>query len=185
VVYALTHCESFYNKREIFTGWVDSKLTPEGHRQAKKLARELKHEQIATVYVSPLTRTKETARYFLADHPEAKVVVDRRIIERDYGQLVRKSKRKFAKEHPDLYPIYHRAYDVPPPGGESMKTVEKRVLSFLEELIKKLKKERQNVLIVCHGNSMRPMRRYFEGLTTGEMMKLEDMRNRIFKYQVK
>lgn len=184
-LYVLTHCESCYNRQGIFTGRVDSKLTPVGHKHAEKLAEQLKDKQIDIVFISPLVRTKQTARHILNYHPEAKLVVDKRLIERDYGQLSRKSKKRYQKEHPDLFPVYHRSYSVPPPGGESMKQVEKRVMFFIKDLLKLIKEQKVNVLVVCHGNSIRPIRKFFEGLSSREMMKLENLRHKIFVYQVK
>ena len=183
-LFVITHCESCYNKRGIFTGRIDSKLTPKGYRFTKKIAERLKNEKIDVAYSSSLSRSKQTLKYIMKYHPKTKVVIDDRIIERDYGELSRKSKKKYEKEHPDLYPIYHRSYEIPPPGGESIKQVEKRVLPFIRDVIKLMKEKKINVLVVTHGNSIRPIRRYFEHLTPEEMMKLENYRHKIFRYKV-
>jgi len=183
-LYVITHCESCYNRKNIFTGRINSVLTKRGHEHAKILAERLKNIEIGIAYTSPLTRARQTLRHILKYHPETKVVVDKRIIERDYGELSRKSKEKFKRENPKLYPIYHRSYDIAPPGGESMEQVEKRVLSFIKEVIEIMKKKQVNVLVVAHGNSIRPIRRYFERLTKNEMMKLENYRHKIFTYKV-
>jgi bisphosphoglycerate-dependent phosphoglycerate mutase len=60
--------------------------------------------------------------------------------------------------------------------------VEKRVLVFIKDLIIIIKKERTNVVVSAHGNSMRPFRRYFEDLTIDQMMKLENPYDKYFKY---
>ena len=151
---------------------------------AKMLANKLKNERIDIAYTSPLKRSKQTLKHILKYHPETKVVVDKRIIERDYGELSGKNKDKYRKKYPDLYPIYHRSYDVPPPGGESIKEVEKRVLPFIEEIITNIKKNNLNVLIVTHGNAIRPIRRYFEKLSVDEMIKLENNQHTVFRYKV-
>lgn len=183
-LYVITHCESCYNKSGIFTGRVDSVLTPNGHEHAKRLADKLKNERIDVVYVSPLTRAKQTLKYILKYHPEAKVFVDRRIMERDYGKLSKKSKAKYKRENPDLFPIYHRSYDVPPPGGESIKQVEGRVSPFIKDILEVMKKKRVNVLVVSHSNTIRPIRKYFKKLTNKQMMELEYQRHKIFEYKV-
>ena len=82
------------------------------------------------------------------------------------------------------FEIWHRSYDVPPPNGESIEMVEQRVLSFIEDLIVLMKKERNNVAISAHGNSMRPFRRYFEDLAIHQMMKLENPYDKYFNYAV-
>jgi 2,3-bisphosphoglycerate-dependent phosphoglycerate mutase len=184
-LYVTTHTETYYNKKNLFCGRINSRLTPEGIKQAKKLAQQLKNKKIDIAFTSSLKRTKDTLAYILKYHPNTKIIVDDRLIERDYGDLTRKSKAKYARAHPDLYPIYHRSYDVPPPGGESIKQVEARVRSFLKDLINLIKKEKVNVLIVCHGNSVRPIRRWFEKLTPKQMMKLETHNHKIYHYKIK
>jgi 2,3-bisphosphoglycerate-dependent phosphoglycerate mutase len=184
MIYAVVHCESCYNRDGIFTGRVDSILTETGHMHASELAKKLKEAKIHTAYRSSLTRTKQTLEHILAYHPETEVIIDDRIIERDYGELSKIKKSKYKKSHPKLYPIYHRSYDVPPPGGESIQQVEKRVLSFIENLLEDMKKNKGNVLIVSHGNSIRPFRRFFENLSIEEMMKLENQRDQIFTYEI-
>ena len=82
------------------------------------------------------------------------------------------------------YKIIHRSYDVPPPGGESIKMVEKRVKSFIKDLLKKMKKEKVSVAISAHGNSMRPFRKHFEKLSIKQMMKLENPWDDYFHYTI-
>lgn len=184
-LFVITHCESCYNKLGIFTGMIDSVLTRAGRKHAKDLADKLKNEKIDILYTSPLKRSKQTLKYIRKYHLKAKVIVDKRIVERDYGKLSGKSKSKYKREHPKLYPIYHRSYDVPPPGGESIEDVERRVKPFIEEVLKKIKEGKVNVLIVCHTNTIRPIRKYFEGLTNDQMMHLEHQRHKIFRYKIK
>lgn len=183
-LYVLTHCESCYNQRKIFTGLIDSVLTTNGHKHAKLLARRLSRKRIDVAYVSPLKRAKQTLKHILKYHPETKVITDERITERDYGELSGKSHIKYKREYPELYPLYHRSYDVAPPGGESMKQVEARVLPFIKFVIGLMKERQINILVVAHSNSIRPIRKYFEKLSTDEMMQLENYRHKIFTYKV-
>jgi len=81
--------------------------------------------------------------------------------------------------------VVRRSYDVSPPGGESIKDVEKRVNSFIKDLIKKIRNDQVNIAISAHGNSMRPFRRHFENLSTEKMMKLENPWDQFFEYQIK
>jgi 2,3-bisphosphoglycerate-dependent phosphoglycerate mutase len=74
---------------------------------------------------------------------------------------------------------------VPPPGGESIKMVEKRVYSFIKDLLKFMKKNKVNVGISAHGNSMRPFRRYFEGFSVKKMMSLEMPYDTYFEYKIR
>jgi 2,3-bisphosphoglycerate-dependent phosphoglycerate mutase len=107
------------------------------------------------------------------------------MIERSYGKLQGKyHKAIIAKYGKEMFDKWHRAYDFPPPGGESAKMVEKRVLSFIKELLAFMKREKVNVAISAHGNSMRPFRRYFEHLTIEQMGKLENPWDNYFGYVV-
>jgi 2,3-bisphosphoglycerate-dependent phosphoglycerate mutase len=136
-LYLITHCESCYNQKHIFTGRLNSHLTQDGNKHAREMAKKLQNTHIDLAIHTSLARTKETLDYILKFHPKAKVEIDDRIIERDYGELSGKSKDKYQREHPDLYPVHHRSYDVPPPGGESIKQVEARVIPFLQTSIEK------------------------------------------------
>ena len=143
-----------------------------------------------------------------------KVIVDDRMIERKYGELEGKSHNHVAFEQGDddykalvklhlldtLHPgertefeklvggfevkLYRRSYDHRPPKGESVKDVEKRVLSFIKDLLKMMKKNKVNVAISAHGNSMRPFRRYFQKFSLGKMMTLENPWDDYFDYVV-
>jgi 2,3-bisphosphoglycerate-dependent phosphoglycerate mutase len=183
-LFVLTHSESDYNKKGIFTGRLEVELTEAGHQKAELSAQILKNEQIDLAIRSSMVRTQETLDHILKYHPATKIEIDDRFIERDYGELSGLSKDQYKHDHPDLYPVYHRSYDVAPPGGESMKTVEDRVLAGLKDVIHRMKTEKINVLIVAHSNSIRPIRRYFEHLTPDEMMGLEHLRHQIFTYKI-
>ncbi|RMF55062.1 histidine phosphatase family protein [Candidatus Woesearchaeota archaeon] len=185
-IYLFRHGQTYYNKHKIFTGWKDSKLTAQGVKDAKKIARKLKGKRIDVAFQTRLSRSKQTLREVLKYHPECKkIITDDRMIERSYGKLQGKTHRVFIREHGiDLYNKYHRSYDVPPPGGESIKMVEKRVNSFIKDLLKKMRKEKINVAISAHGNSMRPFRKYFENLSIQQMMKLENPWDDYFHYTI-
>lgn len=183
-IYIVRHGESYFNRSKRFTGWIDSRLTLKGKAQARKVAKDLKEADFEMAYVSSLSRAKDTLKFILKYHPEVKVIEDDRIIERNYGELSGKHHSSYVKKRPKLFWVYRRSYDVPPPGGESIKQVEDRVMPFLDEVMKKIKKEKINVLIVAHGNSMRPMRRHLENLSVEKMMKLENAWDKAYVYEV-
>ncbi len=186
-IYLFRHGQTFYNKDHMFTGWKDSKLTPLGYKQADKVGRMLRGKKIQLAFSSHLTRSKETLKRVLKYHPECKrVIVDDRIIERSYGDLQGMTHKKFIEEKgEELFKIYHRSYDVPPPNGESIKMVEERVLSFINDLLFLMKKYKVNAAVSAHGNSMRPFRRYFEHMSVKQMMKLENPWDNYFEYTIK
>jgi 2,3-bisphosphoglycerate-dependent phosphoglycerate mutase len=182
-LYCVLHCESCYNKLGIFTGRADVKLTQKGCEHAQEMALKMKDLHIEKAYTSSLIRTHETLKFIAKYHPNMMINIDDRIIERDYGDLTHLVKAKYKKEHPVEYPIFHRSYDVPPPGGESIQQVEERVLPFLFEIISYIKKNNKNILIVSHANAFRPMRRFLENLSKEEVMKLEHQRDILFEYE--
>ena len=212
-IYLFRHGLTHYNKHQWFTGWIDSRMTRGGIKNARKVARMLKCKKIDVAYHSHLSRSKNTLKEVLKYHPECKEVIeDDRMIERSYGKLQRHSHKEFMEDieccvgpaiekefgkmdrkskgifgekvAKTIYDVYHRSYTVPPPEGESIKMVEKRVNLFIKSLLKKMKKEKVNVAISAHGNSMRPFRAHFEKLSREKMMKLENPWDGYFEYTV-
>jgi 2,3-bisphosphoglycerate-dependent phosphoglycerate mutase len=159
-------------------------LTKEGIEEAKKIGEELKNEKITKAYQSDLIRSQHTLRLVLGNyHQGVEIVTDPRIKERDYGNLTGKNKDDTARDYPDQYPLWHRSYDVPPPGGESIKDVEVRVLVFLNDVLPTLKPN-DVVFISASGNSIRPMRKYFEHISNEEMCSYENIPGKVYKYQI-
>ena len=212
-IYLFRHGLTHYNEHHWFTGQIDSRMNSAGRRNAQKIAHKLAHKKIDAAYHSGLSRSRETLNIVLCHHPECKSVVeDKRLMERSYGKLQRHSHKEFMRElertilpplerkygritpharcvvghavAERIYEMYHRSYDIPPPGGESIKMVEKRVLAFIQELLRRMKKEKVNVAIAAHGNSMRPFRRYFEKLSIEQMMRLDIPFDDYFEYTV-
>ncbi|MDA1196990.1 MAG: 2,3-bisphosphoglycerate-dependent phosphoglycerate mutase [Nanoarchaeota archaeon] len=185
-IFLFRHAQSYFNRAKKFTGWKDSKLTPFGIKQAKKVAKLLKNKHIDVAYHTRLSRSKDTLKAVLKFHPECKKKIkDDRMIERSYGELQGTTHAVFLRNHGEKkLHIIRRSYDVAPKNGESIKMVEKRVNAFIKELLKKIKKENINVAISAHGNSMRPFRKYFEKLTLKQMMHLENPWDDYFEYKV-
>jgi 2,3-bisphosphoglycerate-dependent phosphoglycerate mutase len=185
-IYLFRHGRTYFNRDKRFTGWLDSKLTPEGIRQAKRIAEKLKNKRINAAFQTRLSRSKDTLNIVLKNHPECKIIITNdKMIERSYGKLQGKyHKAIIAKYGKEMFDKWHRDYDFPPPGGESAKMVEKRVLSFIKELLAFMQREKVNVAISAHGNSMRPFRRYFEKLTIPEMTNVENPWDDYFDYTI-
>jgi 2,3-bisphosphoglycerate-dependent phosphoglycerate mutase len=185
-IYIFRHGETYYNRSKRFTGWVNSRVTSEGIKQANLIAEKLREKTFRIAFKTSLSRSSNSLKIVLRYHPECKrVIVDDRMIERSYGYLEKKYHKTIIKKYGKRqFDIWHRSYDVPPPGGESIKMVEKRVLSFIKDLVILMEREKVNVVISAHGNSMRPFRRYFENLTIKQMMALENPYDKYFDYVV-
>jgi len=183
-IYIFRHGETSFNRSKRFTGWVNSRLTPEGIEQANLIAEKLRKKEFQIAFKTSLSRSSNSLKIVLRYHPECKrVIVDDRMIERSYGDLERKYHKTVIKKYGKRqFDLWHRFYDVPPLGGESMKMVEKRVLSFVKDLLALMEREKVNVVISAHNNSMRPFRRYFENLTIKQMMALENPYDKYFVY---
>ncbi len=214
-IYIFRHGQTEFNKKGIFTGWLDSKLTALGVRQAKIIAKKLKNKKIQIAFQTKLSRSKDSLKEVLKYHPECKrIITDNRIIERNYGKLNGVSHKEFIKkigrqEYDFLkqgdaienlsaenrkkierflgkkeYTLIHRGYDIPPPEGESFKDVEKRVGSFIKYLKKFIRKEKVNVVISAHGNSIRLFRKIMEKKSKEECVKWFIPYTKMFVYRV-
>jgi len=185
-IYIFRHGETNFNRSKRFTGWVNSRLTPEGIEQAKLIAEKLRKKPFQIAFKTSLSRSSNSLKIVLKYHPECRrVIVDDRMIERSYGDLERKYHKTVIKNFGKRqFDIWHRSYDVPPPGGESMLMVEKRVLSFVKDLLILMGREKVDVAISAHNNSIRPFRRCFENLTVKQMMALENPYDKYFDYAV-
>ena len=185
-IYLFRHGETYYNRSKRFSGTLNTRLTPEGIQQVNLIAEKLKDKIIHIAFKTSLSRSSLSLKIVLKYHPECqRIIIDDRLIERSYGDLEGKYHRaiisKYGKKQ---FEIWRRSYDIPPPGGESMEGVERRVLSFVKDLKDLMKREKVNVLISAHSNSMRPFRRYFENLTIKQMMALKNPYDKCFDYTV-
>jgi len=181
-LFVFRHAETTDNSRGIFSGWRDPELTPKGLSQANEISDQLNREKIDYAFTSHLKRARKTLEIVLEPHQKIPVFIDDRLIERCYGLLQGKSKKRLAEEKPEWFAKIHRGYDFPPPGGESLKMVEERTLPFIEQLEKWLKTSQGNVAISCHGNSLRPIRRVFEHLSLRQMLQIENPQDHAMSY---
>jgi 2,3-bisphosphoglycerate-dependent phosphoglycerate mutase len=181
-LFVFRHAETTDNSRGIFSGWRDPELTSKGLSQAHEISEQLRREKISYAFTSHLKRARKTLEIVIEAQPAISVFTDDRLIERCYGLLQGKSKRKVAEERPEWFAKIHRGYDFPPPDGESLKMVENRTLPFLVQLEEWLRQNPGNVAISCHGNSLRPIRRVFEHLSLRQMLQIENPQDRAMSY---
>lgn len=183
-IFLFRHGQTTDNLDHDFSGVRDVDLTQAGVEEAKGIGEKLKTEKVTKAYQSDQIRSKHTLQLVLNGfHEGVQIITDPRIKERDYGNLTGKNKDELAKLDPKNYALWHRSYETAPPGGESIKDVEKRVLEFLSEAIPTWQKD-DVIFISAHGNSLRPMRRYFENLSVDEMCSFEHTPGKIYEYQI-
>jgi 2,3-bisphosphoglycerate-dependent phosphoglycerate mutase len=183
-IYIFRHGQTTDNKSHTFSGFRDPDLTPEGIDEAKKIGEQLKDVAVNKAYTSDQIRSKRTLELVLDGyHKNVAIVTDARIKERSYGDLMGQNKDEIAKKDPENYALWHRSYSIPPPNGESIEMVEKRVMSFLNEFVPTWKKD-DVIFISGHGNSLRPMRKYFEHLSDKETCSFEHTPAKVYYYEI-
>ncbi|MCB1472844.1 MAG: 2,3-bisphosphoglycerate-dependent phosphoglycerate mutase, partial [Rhodobiaceae bacterium] len=162
----------------LFTGWKDPGLTEQGVREAHAAGKALKDLGLVfdVAYTSALSRAQTTLSIMLGELGQEglETVRDQALNERDYGDLTGLNKddarQKWGEEQVH---VWRRSFDVPPPGGESLKDTAARVLPYFnaEILPRVLKGER--VLVSAHGNSLRALIMQLEGLSGEAIVKRE------------
>jgi 2,3-bisphosphoglycerate-dependent phosphoglycerate mutase len=172
------HGQSEWNLKNLFTGWKDPDLTEKGVAEAKAAGQRLKAKGLKfdVTFTSVLTRAQHTLALILAELgqtglPETR---DQALNERDYGELTGLNKDDARKKWgEDQVHIWRRSYDVPPPGGESLKDTLARSLPYYVHHIQPLVLEGKTVLVAAHGNSLRSLIMAIEGLTPEAILKRE------------
>ncbi|TMJ05139.1 MAG: 2,3-bisphosphoglycerate-dependent phosphoglycerate mutase [Alphaproteobacteria bacterium] len=172
------HGQSEWNLKNLFTGWRDVDLTEAGVAEARAAGRKLKGEGLAfdVAYTSALKRAQRTLDLMLEEMGQSGIPIVRNqaLNERDYGDLVGMNKddaRKKWGEQQVL--IWRRSYDVPPPGGESLKDTVARALPYYVQEIQPRVLRGERVLISAHGNSLRALIMVLERLTPEQILKRE------------
>lgn len=172
------HGQSEWNKKNLFTGWKDPELTSLGIEEAIKAGKLLKNKNIKfdIMFTSDLLRAQETGRLILEhmDQPDVPVIKDQSLNERNYGDLAGLNKDD-ARERwgEEQVHIWRRSFDVPPPGGESLKDTAERVLPYFHSEILPKIEDGLDVLIAAHGNSLRALVMELEEISSDEIVKLE------------
>jgi 2,3-bisphosphoglycerate-dependent phosphoglycerate mutase len=172
------HGESEWNKLNLFTGWRDPDLTDKGRAEAKAAGQRLKALGMTfdVAYTSALSRAQKTLAMILTEigQPNLETIRDKALNERDYGELAGLNKDDARKRWgEEQVHIWRRSYDIPPPGGESLKDTAARVLPYFKsEIVPKLKAGKR-VIVGAHGNSLRALIMHLEGLTGEEIIARE------------
>lgn len=168
------HGQSEWNKKNLFTGWVDVDLTDQGKAEAKRAGNLLKGYNFDCLFTSVLTRAIRTADIILKEMEiSLPTTRDQALNERHYGDLQGKNKAQVAEEvGKEQLHIWRRGYDTPPPNGESLKDTRDRVVPYYRENIESLLKEGKNILIVAHGNSLRGLVMYLENISETDIPNL-------------
>ncbi|EJZ21950.1 2,3-bisphosphoglycerate-dependent phosphoglycerate mutase [Rhizobium sp. Pop5] len=156
------HGQSDWNLKNLFTGWKDPDLTELGIQEANAGGTALAEYGIKfdVAYTSALVRAQHTLKLILdkVGQPDLETIRDQALNERDYGDLSGLNKDDArAKWGEEQVHIWRRSYDVPPPGGESLRDTGARVWPYyLTEILPRVLRG-EKVLVAAHGNSLRSL----------------------------
>jgi 2,3-bisphosphoglycerate-dependent phosphoglycerate mutase len=198
----LRHGESTWNKENRFTGWTDVDLSDKGREEARVAGRLLKAEGLGfdLVFTSVLKRAIWTSVIALDELDLLWLPVQRswRLNERHYGALQGLNKSETAAKHGEAQvKIWRRAYDIAPPPltaddprnpsrdpryqglpaadlplSESLKDTVARFLPYWHEAIAPAIRQGRRVLIAAHGNSLRALVKYLDGVSDTAIVEL-------------
>jgi 2,3-bisphosphoglycerate-dependent phosphoglycerate mutase len=172
------HGQSEWNLTNQFTGWKDVDLTETGIHEARAAGRALKQQGIAfdVGFTSALIRAQRSLDLMLEEmgQPAIPVFRDQALNERNYGDLSGLNKDDARRRWSEAQvQIWRRSYDVPPPGGESLRDTAARVLPYyIQEILPHVMRG-ENVLVSAHGNSLRALVMVLERLSPRQIIDRE------------
>ncbi len=172
------HGQSEWNLKNLFTGWKDPDLTEQGRNEAAEAGRKLKAQGLTfdVAFTSVLTRAQHTLDIILQEMGQSGLSIHKNLAlnERDYGDLSGLNKddarKKWGEEQVH---VWRRSYDVPPPGGESLKDTLARTLPYFVQEILPCVLRGERTLVAAHGNSLRALIMVLEKLTPENILKRE------------
>ena len=172
------HGQSEWNLKNLFTGWKDPGLTGQGITEAREAGRKLKAQGLVfdIAFTSALTRAQHTLDLMLDELGQQGLPVHKHLAlnERDYGDLSGLNKDEARKKWgEEQVLIWRRSYDVPPPGGESLKDTLARTLPYYVQEILPHVLRGERTLVSAHGNSLRALIMVLEKLSPEGILKRE------------
>ena len=197
----LRHGESEWNAKNLFTGWVDVRLSATGEAEASRGGKLLAERGLLpdVVHTSLLRRAIHTSQLALDSCERHWIPVRRswRLNERHYGALQGKDKKEtLAQYGEEQFKLWRRSYDVPPPpidaddtysqagdaryadlgaampATECLKDVVARMIPYWEESIIPDLKVKKRVLVTAHGNSLRALVKHLDGIGDADIAEL-------------
>jgi len=172
------HGQSEWNLKNLFTGWKNPGLTEQGIAEAHKAGEQLRDLKLTfdLAFTSDLSRAQKTLDIILEELGQTglETIEDKALRERDYGDLTGMNKDEARKEFgEEQVHIWRRSYDVPPPGGESLKMTAERVLPYYKSEILPRVLSGKRAIVAAHGNSLRSLIMDLEQLSPEQILKRE------------
>ncbi|WP_321418832.1 histidine phosphatase family protein [uncultured Methanomethylovorans sp.] len=199
ILVLVRHGESRWNLENRFAGWVDVPLSEKGIKEAIECANYLKSFEFDVAFTSKLTRAQITLSLILScqkkigiflhddlkrdnwsyhpmrvDESEMPIYSSESLNERYYGKLQGQNKQQAREVYGEEQVfIWRRSFDVAPPNGESLKDTYERTIPYFNNNIVPFLEKDKNVIIVAHGNSLRSVIKYIEGILDEDIPKFE------------
>ncbi|MFH1304843.1 MAG: 2,3-diphosphoglycerate-dependent phosphoglycerate mutase, partial [Candidatus Omnitrophota bacterium] len=198
----LRHGESTWNKENRFTGWTDVDLSSDGIKEAREAGKTLKKEGYVfdVAYTSVLKRAIRTLWLVLDEMDLMWLPVYRswRLNEKHYGALQGLNKKETAAKYGEKQVLlWRRSYDTPAPplektdkrypgndpiykklpagdipATECLKDTVERFLPYWKDVMSRTVSSGERTLIVAHGNSLRALVKYLDGISDEEIVSL-------------
>ena len=197
----LRHGESEWNAKNLFTGWVDVRLSAAGETEAARGGKLLAENNLLpdVVHTSLLRRAIHTSQLALDACDRHWIPVNRswRLNERHYGALQGKDKKETLTTYgEEQFKLWRRSYDVPPPpmdandpysqtgdaryadlgadmpATECLKDVVTRMMPYWTGNIVPDLKAGKRVLVTAHGNSLRALVKHLDGISEADIAEL-------------
>lgn len=183
------HGESVFNKLNLFTGWKDPDLTPKGMGEAIAAGSAMRARgfRFEVAFTSALKRAQHSLQLILEELGQVGIEtrVSEALNERDYGDLSGLNKDEARVRWGDQQVhLWRRSYDVPPPGGESLKMTSARTLPFYKREIEPLVLDHKAVLVVAHGNSLRSIVMHLDHLDARQIVDVQLATGVVLLYQL-
>jgi|TARA_B100000902_G_scaffold388106_1_gene433201 2,3-bisphosphoglycerate-dependent phosphoglycerate mutase len=173
----IRHGQSVWNAENRFTGWTDVDLSEKGVKEANEAGELLSDIRFDVVHTSGLRRAQRTAEIIMRNNSvsgEVPVFKDELLNERHYGDLQGLNKAETAEIHgADQVHIWRRSFDIPPPGGESLKMNAARTVPYFTGAIMDDLEAGKNVLVSAHGNSLRSIVMHIESISPEDIVSVE------------
>jgi 2,3-bisphosphoglycerate-dependent phosphoglycerate mutase len=178
ILVLVRHGQSEWNLKNLFTGWRDPDLTELGVAEAKRAGALLKAEGLTfdVAFTSLLSRAQRTLSLVLGEMGQEGVetLASQALNERDYGDLSGLNKDDArAKWGEEQVHVWRRSYDIPPPGGESLRDTVARTLPYYNQEILPRVLRGETTIVTAHGNSLRALLMVLERHSPESIMKRE------------
>jgi 2,3-bisphosphoglycerate-dependent phosphoglycerate mutase len=172
------HGQSDWNLKNLFTGWKDPDLTPQGVAEAQAAGERLARLGIRfdVAFTSALSRAQRTCQIILdgVGQPDLQTFRDQALNERDYGDLSGLNKDEARQRWgAEQVHVWRRSYDVQPPGGESLKDTVARALPYFVQAILPRVMSGERTLVSAHGNSLRALIMVLDRLSPESIVRVE------------